>query len=96
VTPSATSQNNVRVIRLIANLPFCRRFLRPPSTEALSSTGVTRLRRVCSRDTRPKHGVKSLTDGSRTFVYGKNDPFRSWPSSANELVEVTMGSETNV
>ncbi len=43
-----------------------------------------------------KHGVKSLTDGSRTLVYGKNDPFRSWPISANELEEVTMGSETNV
>ena len=46
-------------------------------------------------DTRPNHGVE-LTDGSRTFVYGRKDPFRSWPSSANELVEVTMGSETNV
>jgi hypothetical protein len=32
VTPSATSENNSGVIRLIANLPFCRRFLRPPST----------------------------------------------------------------
>ena len=36
MTPSATSENNVGVIRLIANLPFCRRFLRPPSTEAPS------------------------------------------------------------
>jgi hypothetical protein len=36
VTPSATSENNWGVIRLIANLPFCRRFLRPPSTEAPS------------------------------------------------------------
>ena len=36
VTPSATSENNLGVIRLIANLPFCRRFLRPPSTEAPS------------------------------------------------------------
>ena len=43
-----------------------------------------------------KHGVKSLTDGSRTPVYGKNGPFRSWPISANELEEVMMGSETNV
>src|SRR5258708_17527910 len=36
VTPSATSENNLGVVRLIANLPFCRRFLRPPSTEAIS------------------------------------------------------------
>ena len=43
-----------------------------------------------------KRGVKSLTDGSMAFVYGKNAPFRSWPISANELEEVTMGSETNV
>jgi hypothetical protein len=34
VTLSATSEYNLGVIRLIANLPFCRRFLRPPSTEA--------------------------------------------------------------
>jgi hypothetical protein len=40
--------------------------------------------------------IKSLTDGSKTLVYGKNDPFRSWPISANELEEVAMGSETNV
>src|ERR1700751_1420648 len=26
-------------------------------------------------------GVKSLTDGSMAFVYGRNDPFRSWPIS---------------
>ena len=36
MTPSATSENNWGVIRLIANLPFCRRFLHPPSTEAPS------------------------------------------------------------
>ena len=36
MTRSATSENNLGVIRLIANLPFCRRFLRPPSTEAPS------------------------------------------------------------
>ena len=36
VTLSATSENNMGVVRLIANLPFCRRFLRPPSTEAPS------------------------------------------------------------
>jgi hypothetical protein len=51
------------------------------------------------RDTPQEHGVKffkSLTVGSRTLVYGKNDPFRSWPISANELEEVAMGSETNV
>jgi hypothetical protein len=36
VTPSATSENSWGVIRLIANLPFSRRFLRPPSTEAPS------------------------------------------------------------
>jgi hypothetical protein len=36
VTLSATSENNLGVVRLIANLPFPRRFLRPPSTEAPS------------------------------------------------------------
>ena len=36
MTPSATSENNWGVVRLIANLPFRRRFLRPPSTEAPS------------------------------------------------------------
>ncbi len=36
MTLSATSENNSGVFRLIANLPFCRRFLRPPSTEAPS------------------------------------------------------------
>ena len=36
MTPSATSENNLGVVRLIANLPFYRRFLRPPSTEAPS------------------------------------------------------------
>ena len=49
-----------------------------------------------THETVHKHGVKSLTDGSRTPFYGKNDPFRSWPISANELEEVVMGSETNV
>src|SRR5215470_1363335 len=49
----------------------------------------------------PRHqargaAFKTLTDGSRTLVYSKNDPLRSWPSSANELDEVAMGSETNV
>ena len=36
MTPSATSENNWGVVRLIANLPFRRRFLRPPSTKAPS------------------------------------------------------------
>ena len=36
MTPSATSENNLGVIRLIANRPSGRRFLRPPSTEAPS------------------------------------------------------------
>jgi hypothetical protein len=36
VTPSATFEDNLGIIRLIANLPFYRRFLRPPSTEAPS------------------------------------------------------------
>ena len=51
-----------------------------------------------SRSAKPAHkqGVKSLTVGSRTLFYGKNDPFRSWPISANELEEVAMGSEANV
>ena len=39
-------------------------------------------------------GVKFLNGGSRTFVYGKNEPLRSWPISAKELEEVAMGSET--
>ena len=34
VTPSASSENSLGVIRLIANLPFYRRFLRPPSRVA--------------------------------------------------------------
>ena len=36
MTLSATSENSSGVIRLIANLPFRRRFFRPPSTEAPS------------------------------------------------------------
>ena len=36
VTPSATSENNLGVVRLIANLPFLRRFLRFLPTEAPS------------------------------------------------------------
>jgi hypothetical protein len=36
VTPSATPGNHSGVARLIAILPFRRRFLRPPSTEAPS------------------------------------------------------------
>src|SRR6266853_624116 len=36
VTLSATSENKSGVVRLIANLPFLRRFLRLPSTEAPS------------------------------------------------------------
>ena len=32
MTLSATSENNSGVVRLIANPPFCRRFLRPSST----------------------------------------------------------------
>jgi len=40
VTLSATSENKSGVARLIAILPFCRRFLRLPSTEAPSSTGL--------------------------------------------------------
>src|SRR5207247_9507596 len=37
VTPSASSENSLGVIRLIANLPFYRRFLRPPSRVALGA-----------------------------------------------------------
>ena len=48
------------------------------------------------RDTGPQARRQILTNGSRTLVYGKNDPFRSRPISANELEEVTMGSQTNV
>jgi hypothetical protein len=42
VTLSATSENIPGVISLIANLPFRRRFLRPPSTE-VPSLHVTRV-----------------------------------------------------
>src|SRR6266436_2121880 len=48
-----------------------------------------------------RRGVESqsqsyITRKPKALVYGKNDPLRSWPISANELVEVSMGSETNV
>jgi hypothetical protein len=60
VTPSATSENNLGVIRLIANLPFvvasCVRLqLRP-----LPSTGVTRLRRYCEPLRHPSQPSLSL------------------------------------
>ena len=45
MTPSATSENNLGVFRLITNLPFCRRFLRLPSTEAPSLHRSYRLHR---------------------------------------------------
>jgi len=61
VTPSATSENNSGVVRLIANLPFvvasCVRLqLRP-----LPSTGVTRLRQYYEPLRHPKRPGLSLT-----------------------------------
>ena len=61
MTPSATSENNLGVVRLIANLPFCRRFLRPPSTEAPSLPGVTRLHRYYEPLRHPSQPSLSLT-----------------------------------
>ena len=58
VTPSATSENNSGVIRLIANLPFYRRFLRPPSTEAPS---LPRLRQYYEPLRHPSQPGPSLT-----------------------------------
>jgi len=58
VTPSATSENNSGVIRLIANLPFYRRFLRPPSTEAPS---LPRLRQYYEPLRDPSQPGPSLT-----------------------------------
>ena len=58
---------------------------------------IEELTAAVERKARKRPGVlRLMTDGSRTLVYGKNDPFRSWPISANELEEVAMGSETNV
>ena len=61
MTPSATPENNLGVIRLIANLPFvvasCVRLqLRP-----LPSTGVTRLRQYCEPLRHPSQPSLSLT-----------------------------------
>ena len=58
MTPSATSENNSGVIRLIANLPFYRRFLRPPSTEAPS---LPRLRQYYEPLRDPSQPGPSLT-----------------------------------
>jgi hypothetical protein len=60
VTLSATSENNLGVVRLIANLPFvvasCVRLqLRP-----LPSTGITRLRRYCEPLRHPIRPGRSL------------------------------------
>jgi hypothetical protein len=61
VTLSATSENNLGVIRLIANLPFCRRFLRPPSTEAPSLHRSYRLRQYYEPLRHPSQPSLSLT-----------------------------------
>ena len=58
VTPSASSENSLGVIRLIANLPFYRRFLRPPSTEAPS---LPRLRQYYEPLRDPSQPGPSLT-----------------------------------
>src|SRR6202035_1395786 len=72
--------NNAGVVRLIANLPFYRRFLRPPSTEAPSLTGITRLRRYYEPLRHPKRPGRSLascqlihtaiTAGTSRVAYG--------------------------
>ena len=67
----------------------------PVSAPGLA-TGLKTLALFGIRDAPPAHSVKSLTAGPMTSFYGKNDPFRSWPISANELEEVAIGSETSV
>src|SRR5215472_9016280 len=44
VTPPATSEKNQGVFRIIVNLPFLRRFWRPPSTEAVPTRNSIRAR----------------------------------------------------
>ena len=61
MTLSATSENNLGVVRLIANLPFCRRFLRPPSTKAPSLHRSYRLHRYCVPLRHPSRPSLSLT-----------------------------------
>ncbi len=62
-TPSATSENSLGVVRLIANLPFYRRFfcvrlqLKP-----LPSTGITRLPRYYEPLRHPSRPDPSLTN----------------------------------
>ncbi len=61
VTSSATSENSWGVIRLLAHLPFYRRFLPPPATEALASAGITPLRQYCQPLRHPRRPSRSLT-----------------------------------
>jgi hypothetical protein len=81
VTPSATSENSLGVVRLIANLPFGRRFLRPPSTEAPSlHRSYPRLHRYYEPLRHPSQPGLSLTScqlihtaitaGTSRVVYG--------------------------
>jgi len=61
VTSSATSENTWGVLRLIANLPFYRRFLRPPSIEASSLRRSYRLRQYYEPLRHPSQPGRSLT-----------------------------------
>jgi hypothetical protein len=80
VTPSATPGNNSGVARLIAILPFRRRFLRPPSTKAPSLHRNYRLRRYYEPLRHPKRPGRSLascqlihtaiTAGTSRVAYG--------------------------
>ncbi len=63
MTPSATSENNLGVVRLIANLPFLRRFFSCVRLQLkpLPSTRVTRLRRYYEPLRHPSQPSLSLT-----------------------------------
>ena len=39
---------------------------------------------------------EGLTSSLATNFYGKKEPFRSWPISANKLEEVASASDTSV
>jgi hypothetical protein len=61
---------------------------------------------ACQKGALGNGGISGCGEG-RTFniiywviagivLYGKKEPFRSWPISANELEDVSSGSEANV
>lgn len=68
----------------------------------LMHTSVTFIQRLKENGTAlipsslPSPKARNTNTRPVRMLYGKNDPFRSWPISANELKEVAMGSETNV